>query len=109
VADSVWQSAMMNAETAYFDMLHYTTPQIARDVLPLSVATKMVVTYNLRQWRHVFLMRTTKETHPAFKAIMIYLLRIFQERIPLLYDDIQPDNLQRVNIAKEYIVNKECA
>ena len=34
------------------------TPQIARGVLPNSLKTELVVTMNLREWRHFFKLRT---------------------------------------------------
>jgi thymidylate synthase (FAD) len=65
-------------------------PQTARDGLPLGLASTVVVTGNLRNWRHLFMMRTSKETHPEFRYVMEPLLKDFQERIPILFDDILP-------------------
>lgn len=65
-------------------------PQEARSVLPNATAATILVTGNLRNWRHFFLMRTSKETHPDFRRVTIPLLEEFKKRIPLLFDDIQP-------------------
>lgn len=65
-------------------------PQIARDFLPNALAADIAVTGNLRNWRHAFLMRTSKETHPDFRQVMVPLLSQFQATIPILYDDIVP-------------------
>lgn len=90
--DSVWYDAIVNADNAYREMLENgIAPQLARSVLPNSLATKLVVTYNLRSWRHFFIMRTSKETHPQMKEITIPLLTEFQRLIPILYEDIIPD------------------
>ncbi len=35
-------------------------------------------------------MRTTRETHPQFRQVMLPLLAEFQEKIPILFEDIAP-------------------
>ena len=76
------------------------TPQIARDFLPNALGAKIAVTGNLRNWRHAFLMRTSKETHPDFREVMIPLLEFFQTMVPVLYSDIVPMTRQIENLRK---------
>ena len=55
-----WKYAMKNAEQAYMDLIRLgATPQEARSVLPNSLKTEIVVTMNLREWRHFFKLRTS--------------------------------------------------
>jgi thymidylate synthase (FAD) len=80
-----------NSETSYLNLLSLgVRPQEARAVLPNALASTIVVTGNYRAWRHLFVMRTTIETHPDFRAVTTPLLKEFQERVPLLFDDIKP-------------------
>ncbi len=96
-----WEQAAREAEVAYYAMLDDgESPQTARSALPMSLATLMAVTYNLRNWRHFFLMRTTREAHPQMREVAIPLLIDFQQRIPLLYDDILPNARQVDNLGK---------
>lgn len=89
---AIWETGLEQAENAYFTMLNMgVRPQEARSVLPNALATTIAVTYNLRSWRQFFLMRTSRETHPDFRCITIPLLAEFKKRIPLLYDDIEPN------------------
>lgn len=89
--NSVWWDAIEHAEKAYLQLLEQGwKPQDARSILPNSLAATIEVTGNLRNWRHFFLMRTSKETHPDFRRVTIPLLEEFKKRIPLLFDDIQP-------------------
>jgi len=91
----VWGSQIAKAEEVYMQMLESgASPQIARSVLPNALASTIAVTGNLRNWRHLFLMRTTSESHPDMKKVMIPLLAEFKNRIPLLYDDIIPNRKQ---------------
>lgn len=98
---SVWETCMEVCEHSYKQLLEIgEAPELARSVLPLGLKTSIVVTYNLRNWRHFFLMRTTREVHPQMKELVIPLLSDFQRLIPLLYDDIIPDEPQAVAVAK---------
>lgn len=69
-------------------------PQIARSVLPNALASKIVVTMNLRMWRHFFIMRTSREAHPQMREVVDPLLADFQAYIPILYEDIIPGTKQ---------------
>src|SRR3990172_3833959 len=96
-----WHTAIWEADSQYNAMiLGGSSPQIARSVLPNSLASRLIVTYNLRNWRHFFLMRTSIEAHPQMRQVTIPLLKEFQEKIPLLYSDIVPESRQIDNLRK---------
>lgn len=88
---TVWHKACKAAEKAYLDLLQDgTTPQEARSVLPNSLKTEIVTTANLREWRHIFTLRTSKAAHPQMRELMVPLLKDVQQRVPVLFDDIIP-------------------
>lgn len=96
-----WVAQMAEVERIYLNMLRDgVAPQIARSILPNALATTIAVTYNLRNWRQFFMMRTTRETHPDFRRTSIPLLEAFQWRIPLLFDDIEPEQKQSISLSK---------
>ena len=96
-----WCAHIAAAEAQYrFMLAHGTTPQIARSVFPNALASRIIITGNLRNWRHFLLMRTTKEAHPQMREVTIPLLAEFQAKIPILFEDIEPNARQVVNIAK---------
>lgn len=87
----VWDDAIAHAENSYKALLGLgCSPQIARSVFPNALASRIIVTGNLRNWRHFFIMRTTKEAHPQMREVTIPLLAEFQEKIPILFEDIVP-------------------
>lgn len=87
---SVWLNAMYRAEEAYNDMLSWgCSPQEARAVLPNSVKTEVVMTANIREWRHILKLRTSKASHPQMRELMIPLLEELQKQIPIIFDDIK--------------------
>ena len=55
-----WKEACRRAETAYFNLLNWgLSPQEARAVLPNSLKTEVVMTANIREWRHFLRLRTS--------------------------------------------------
>lgn len=99
--DGSWLDAIQQVELSYKELLAKKwRPQEARSVFPNALASRIVVTGNLRNWRHFFLMRTTTEAHPQMREVTIPLLTEFQSLIPVLYEDITPGARQVENIAK---------
>jgi thymidylate synthase (FAD) len=96
-----WAGAIKDAEQSYLELLEEgLSPQLARSVLPNALAATIAVTGNLRNWRHFLIMRTTKETHPDFRRVTIPLLAEFQRRIPILFEDIVPEQKQSEALSK---------
>lgn len=85
----VWENAMSKCEEAYLFLLEMgSSPQEARSVLPNSLKTEIVCTYNLREWRHFFKLRTAQTAHPQMREITIPMLAEFKKLIPVIFDDI---------------------
>lgn len=90
-AHEAWQELCERAEETYKELLSYgVQPEQARSVLPNSTKTEIVMTANLREWRHFLKLRTAKAAHPQMRELTVPLLKELQERIPVVFDDIQP-------------------
>ena len=89
VAFEEWKTACRRAEEAYtwFIQAGYS-PQEARAVLPNSLKTEIIMTANLREWRHFFKLRTAAAAHPQMREVTVPLLREVQRRIPVVFEDI---------------------
>lgn len=89
-----WVDSCMRAERDYLDMLdNGYTPQEARAVLPTSLKTEVVMTANLREWRHFFSLRacgSTGKPHPQMLEVAVPLLKELRERVPVVFDDLEP-------------------
>ena len=87
-----WRSAMRIAESHYFGLLEKgATPQEARSVLPNSLKTELIVTMNMREWRHFFKLRAAGVTgapHPQMLEVAVPLLQRCQMLMPELFGDI---------------------
>ncbi len=89
---NIWKKSMKQAEDAYFKMLAFElSPQQARAVLPNSLKTEVVMTANLREWRHFFKLRalgTTGKPHPQMLEVAVPLLEDMKNLIPVVFDDL---------------------
>ena len=62
IAGMEWFNHMLDAEQAYKTLREGGwRPEQARSVLPNSLKTEIVMTANLREWRHFFKLRTADE------------------------------------------------
>jgi thymidylate synthase (FAD) len=105
--ESVWLAAIAKAAAQYRNLVTPESkggrgwrPQEARSVFPNALSSRMIMTGNLRNWRHFLIMRTTKETHPQLKQFSIPLLKEFQGCFPILFDDIIPEQQQAEALKK---------
>ncbi len=85
----IWEKTMECIEKQYIKLIELgASPQEARAILPNSLKTEMVVTMNLREWRHFFKLRTGVRAHPQMRQTAIPILEEFKKRIPVVFDDI---------------------
>lgn len=90
----LWKDACEKAEYAYFHLLDEgCSPQQARAVLPNSLKTEVVMTANIREWRHFFKLRCAPAAHPQIREVATQLLRESRKKIPVLFDDIFPEDV----------------
>ncbi|MDD5794484.1 FAD-dependent thymidylate synthase [Clostridium sp. HCP1S3_B4] len=86
----IWKNSMQNVENEYMELIRAgAKPQEARSILPNSIKTEIVMTMNLREWRHFFLLRCDKAAHPQMREVAIMILNIFKEKLPLLFGNIK--------------------
>ena len=84
-----WEYSMLATEGVYNNMISKgAISQEARSVLPNSLKTEIVVTANIREWRHILTLRTSKAAHPQIIALMKPLLAELKEKLPVLFEDI---------------------
>lgn len=89
-----WKLSCQSSETDYKVLIAKgVAPQTARSVLPNCLKTELVMTCNLREWRHFFKMRCAPGAHPDMKYLATIMLHDFQEKIPVVFDDIEGASL----------------
>lgn len=84
-----WSCAMQLAEDLYLKALELgDKPEQARELLPNSLKTEIVVTANLREWRHIFKLRCSSKAHPQIRILMLDCLKGFAQEIPIVFNDL---------------------
>ena len=88
----IWVEAMKDAERHYFELISAgARPEEARSVLPNSLKTELVMTMNLREWRHFLKLRTGKRAHPQIIEISNMILKEFAKQFPVFFKDLISD------------------
>jgi thymidylate synthase (FAD) len=64
-------------------------PQRARDVLPLSLKSDIVMTANWREWRTIFKLRCESGAHPDIRDLMTFLREEFISNMPCAFGDLR--------------------
>lgn len=87
--ERLWSESMILSERYYHDLLKQgQSPQQARSVLPNSLKTEIVMTANLREWRHVFALRCSNAAHPQIRELLLPVYEAFKKRLPEVYEGV---------------------
>ncbi len=88
-----WRQTMAFVEHIYLMMREKgARPEQARSILPNSLKTEIFMTANLREWRHFLKLRTSKRAHPQMREIALKIYEILNEKLPVIFSDINPEN-----------------
>lgn len=94
-----WKKTMGEIEKGYIEMKKAgATTDMCREVLPHSTAAEYTMTANIREWKHILGLRTTKHVHPSIRQVLIPLLKYFKQEMPEIFADIEYDE----DFPKEY-------
>ncbi|WP_333650481.1 FAD-dependent thymidylate synthase [Lacrimispora sp.] len=86
---NIWIQTMEYIEKQYLKLMELgATAQEARSILPNSLKTEIVVTMNLREWRHFFRLRAASGAHPQMQEVAFMILEKFKEELPVFFNDI---------------------
>jgi thymidylate synthase (FAD) len=87
-----WLELMSTIESYYNGLLIAgEKPQVARAVLPQCFATVIRMTANIREWRHIFNLRTGPGAYPPIKALMTQAYSLANSLYPLFFEDLKID------------------
>ncbi|MBR3497920.1 MAG: FAD-dependent thymidylate synthase [Selenomonadaceae bacterium] len=87
----LWKETMARLEKNYLAMrANGAKPEEARSILPNSLKTEIFVTMNLRELRHFLKLRTAAAAHPQMREVALKIYKILAEKLPAVFDDIQP-------------------
>ena len=96
-AKKLFLESIKQIEKNYLELLSLgIKPEIARNILPHALKTELYCTFNLREWRHIFELRCSENAHPQIRRIFLKILKIFQKKFPVIFDDFIIDESKKV-------------
>lgn len=86
---ALWLDAMQYIEDSYMKLLGLgATPEEARAILPNSLKTEIVMSMNLREWRHFFNLRASPQAHPQMREISQPILEYMKGILPVIFGEL---------------------
>ncbi len=99
---TIWEDAMKASEIYYMKLINAGVPaEIARSVLPIGLKSEIVITANLREWMHIFSLRTSNKAHKIMQGIMRTALSTFEGKIPVIFKPLADKFLRGACPVKE--------
>lgn len=99
-AHSIFIDFMDRAKEAYSRLQKIKIKkEDARYVLPNAVESQIVVTANLREWRHIIGLRGKPQSQWEIRRVAIEILKILKDHVPTVFADFEID--EKKEIVKE--------
>ncbi len=87
-----WERAMLSAEESYNKLRDLGVPPgVARDVLPNALKTELIMTSNIREWRHVIKQRMVPGDSKGMHLVIADLASTLSIELPVLFEDMAED------------------
>ena len=103
-----WKETMQMIENNYIKMKQVgAANDMCRELLPHSTAAEYTMTANIREWKHILGLRTTKHVHPAIRQVLIPLLKYFKEEMPEIFNEVEYDEDFNPDYYAKFIVEEE--
>ena len=89
-----WLKSVNNASENYSRLMEIGAGKdIARSTLPICTKTELVITTNVREWRHIIKQRSSKYAHENIREVARQLLILFYSELPVLFEDLKEDQI----------------
>ena len=89
----VWYETCNLIEETYLNLIDKNTKAgFARNILINSVKTELIMTMNLRMWRHFITTRITKDNHIQIIEITTLINNELKKQLPIIFNNIEKEN-----------------
>ena len=87
--EKIWEESCKKSEEDYFKLLDAgCKPETARSVLNTSLATHIIASGNIREWRHVVELRCDTHAQDDIRAIIMWALTLLYKHYPVFFEDL---------------------
>ncbi|GAB6273620.1 MAG: FAD-dependent thymidylate synthase [Peptococcaceae bacterium] len=88
-AHAIFINLMTKAKEAYLALQKLGIKnEDARFVLPSSIESQLVVTANLREWRHIIKLRGSRSAQWEIRAVVLEILSFLKQHTPAVFADL---------------------
>ncbi|HAG08748.1 MAG TPA: FAD-dependent thymidylate synthase [Desulfotomaculum sp.] len=88
-AHAIFVNLMAEAKEAYLALQKLGIKnEDARFVLPSSIESQLVVTANLREWRHIIKLRGSRSAQWEIRAVVLEILSFLKQHTPAVFADL---------------------
>jgi thymidylate synthase (FAD) len=103
-AHSIFSNFMNDAKKVYSKLQKLGIKnEDARFVLPNAVESQIVVSANLREWRHIIELRGNPDAQWEIRKTAIEILKILKKHVPTVFEDLEIDGEK--GVIKEVILS----
>lgn len=96
-AHSIFTEFISEAEKVYSELQRLGIKnEDARFVLPNAVESQIVVTANLREWRHIISLRGSLDAQWEIRNVAIEILKILKKHAATVFDDFKIDEENKI-------------
>jgi thymidylate synthase (FAD) len=94
-----WLNACLTSAESYFNLIKKgAKPEVARDVLPLCLASTLGVTANIRAWRDFLGKRLVEQAHEQVREVSKRILKELNTVFPTCFEDMSVLHLKHERI-----------
>ena len=87
--EKIWEESCKKSEEDYFNLLDAgCKPETARSVLNTSLATHIIASGNIREWRHVIELRCDTHAQDDIRAIITTALKLLYKHYSVFFEDL---------------------
>lgn len=98
-AHKIFNEFMEYARKTYTKLIEMSIPkEDARYVLPNATDSQIVITANLREWRHIIELRGSPNAQWEIRKAAIEILKILKNRAPTVFEDFEIDEEKSIII-----------
>jgi len=96
-AHKIFNGFMEYARKTYTKLVEMNIPkEDARYVLPNAIESQIVVTANLREWRHIVELRGSPNAQWEIRKAAIEILKILKKHAPTVFEDFEIDEKKSI-------------
>lgn len=96
-AHSLFVKSVEDTKMIYFELQKLGIKnEDARFVLPNAVESQIVVTANLREWRHIIELRGSPDAQWEIRNVAIEILKLLKKHAPTVFEDFEIDEKNEV-------------